>query len=220
MKTQKTLIFIFIISMLVFINGCVFVEQSTTLNVDGSGNMWLDYSTHTGSLKLGNIVGGMVFYEPEIKNRFTSEFFEVKSAKRDFNNSDSTTHIKLGIDFKDFNKISEVQGFEKVKGSWTKEGDNYNFKYIVNRDSTLPKTMDMSEYTLKFKFQFPGEVISSNGNIDGNAVTWNRTVADLKDDIVMTATIKPKSKICGLFGIELPVIIFLGILLFRFRKPG
>lgn len=218
MKSKQALLFSFALFIFASISGCVNVDQKTTFNKDGSGTIALHYWTPSGYVSTGDIVGGMVFYEPELKNLFSSDFFEVTESKRESFENDTTTHIRVNINFKDFNKISDVKGFEKVTGSYIKDGDNYIFKYTVKKDTTLPKTMKMDIYSLNFSFEFPGEVIATNGTVNEKTVTWKKTVADLKEDIEMTATINTKPKMCGLFGFELPVIIFSGLLISVFKR--
>ena len=74
--------------------------------------------------------------------------------------------------------------------------------------------MGSSDYKLTYTFEFPGEVLQTNGRKDGKSVVWEKTLADLKKDVDMTATVKDEGgKKCGLFGIEMPLIFALGMML-------
>jgi hypothetical protein len=73
--------------------------------------------------------------------------------------------------------------------------------------------MGSSDYKLTYTFEFPGEVLNTNGRKDGKSVVWEKTLADLKTDVEMKATVKDEGKKCGLFGIEMPLVFVLGMTL-------
>ncbi|HMT11081.1 MAG TPA: hypothetical protein PKA39_05610, partial [Ignavibacteria bacterium] len=64
---------------------------------------------------------------------------------------------------------------------------------------------------------FPAEVLRTNGTKDQQKVKWNKTLADLKNDIDMTATVKNEGKKCGLFGMELPLVMLAGLAVMSIR---
>jgi hypothetical protein len=57
----------------------------------------------------------------------------------------------------------------------------------------------------------PAEVIKTNGRKDGQKIIYEKTLADLKNDIEMTATVKNEGKKCGLFGMEFPLMVLAGL---------
>ncbi len=201
-----------------FLNSCINIEQTTKINEDGSGCIKLEYYTTTSNLSMSDEIGGFSFNEDKAKKNFSSLNSEVMKIDIDSIKSDSTIHIKLDIIFKDINKLSEAAGFEKIKASWIKINDEMEFKYIISKDTTAAKSIGAEQYKLEYKFDFPNEVISTNGAAGGNSVKWDKSVADLKEDIVMNAKVKTKSKTCGIIGIELPIIFLLGLILTKFKK--
>ena len=120
--------------------------------------------------------------------------------------------------FKDLNNLSSAKGFEKIKASWKEGDDGMDFTYTLLQDTSSAKNMGASDTKLDYEFEFEDEVVTTNGRKDGNKVVWDKTLADLKEDIEMTATVKGAKKGCGLFGIELPLVVFAGIIFLVNRK--
>ncbi len=201
-----------LISLLIFFSSCVNIEQVTAINENGSGTIILHYWTKSTNLSMGDEVGGFSFSEDKAKENFTSANSDVTGITIDNLETDSSTHVRININFSDINKLTQAEGFSKVRASWTKSGSGMDFKYIIAKDTAASNSPGAGEYKLEYKFDFPGEVTSTNGDRKGNSVTWNKTVADLNEDIEMTASVKTKSKACGIFGIELPAVLLLGFL--------
>lgn len=212
----------------IFLNGCINVNQNTVIFENGSGTINLHYWTKSyytqsgegsNSVQMGDDIGGFTFVENEIKDRYTSSNTEVKEMKRYMEAADTTTHVSLLIAFKDFNKLNEAKGFSKIKTQWTKGDDGIDFSYIIPRDTTIKKEYIKSEDRLNYTFMFPNEVLKSNGKIEDKSVKWSKTVNDLADgNLEMTATIKTKSKICSIFGIELPIILLTGMIFINRKR--
>lgn len=204
----------FVILCLIGINGCVNVDQKTTLKEDGSGTIKLHYWTSMKNLSMGEEIGGFSFSESGVKTNYTAPGVEPSDIKITENTDDSTKHVNLTVGFKDFNKLSDAKGFAKSKQVWAKGKDGMDFKYTLLKDTANASGMGMEEFKLNYEFAMPGEVIVTNATSkDGTTLKWSKTVADLKDDVVMTATIKGGGdKKCGLFGMELPVIVFFGLM--------
>lgn len=211
---------LFVVLCLVLVNGCVNVEQKTTLKEDGSGSIKLHYWTSMKNLSMGDEIGGFSFSESGVKSNYTAAGIEPSDIKVTENTDDSTKHVNLNVTFKDFNKLSDAKGFAKSKTSWAKGKDGMDYKYTLLKDTANAGGMGMEEFKLTYETTFPAEVTATNGTKDGMKVTWNKTVADLKNDVDMTATVKSEGgKKCGLFGMELPVVVGLGLMFaFTFRN--
>ncbi len=214
MKLKKLLLsfsYLCMFAIFIYISGCVNVEQKTTLKDDGSGSMKLHFWTKMSNLSMGDEIGGFSFSEDKVKSDFTSANCTPSDVKVEEKLDDSTKHVNLMVTFKDINKLSEAKGFSKTKQSWTKGKDGMDFKYTLMKDTANAGQMGMNEYKLGYTFEFPGEVTATNGNKDGKTVSWNKTVADLTNDIEMTASVKSGEKKCGLFGMELPAVFLVGM---------
>ncbi len=211
--TFSSVLFVFLLG--VFLFGCVDFEMQTELNKDGSGTMKIHYWTKKSNLTMGTSVGDFSFDENQVKSNYSSGNTEVTELKIEDNDADSTKHVKLTVKFKDFNKISDAKGFAKTKPYWGEGKDDMEFKFIVNKQEQSSGLT--SSNVLKYEFEFPAEVVSTNGVKDGKKVTWDKTLADLKEDLVMTANIK-KEKKCGLFGFELPIVVLFGLSLLALSR--
>ena len=201
-----------------YLAGCVNLDQKTVLKDDGSGTMKIKYWTKSSNVT-GDELAGFGFTEDKTKANYSSSGTEASDIKIEKNaTTDSMITVSLSLKFKDLNKLTDAKAFSKIKASWTKGKDGMDFKYTLLEDTANAKTFGMSDYKLTYEFEFPGEVIATNGKQDGKKVTWNKTVADLKDDVDFTATVKAGKK-CGLFGLELPIVFLLGMtFLYGYKK--
>jgi hypothetical protein len=215
----KSLFSIFTLFLLaVLITGCVNVDQKTVLNADGSGTMKIKYWTKSSNVS-GDELSGFGFTEEKVKANYTSSNSEPSDIVIKKNaTTDSLTEVTLSLKFKDLNKLSDAKAFSKIKATYVDGKEGKDFKYVLLQDTSTAKNMGMSDYKLNYAFEFPGEVISTNGTKDGKTVKWDKTVADLKTDIEMTATVKGGGKTCGIFGFELPIVFLLGMSYIAYRR--
>ncbi len=218
---NKLLVSLFIMAVF-FITGCVNVNQKGKLEKDGSGSIDLHYWTKMKNVKSKQELGGFSFDEGKIKSKYSSSNNDVKDVKIEDKLDDSTKHVNVSIEFDDLNKLNSAGGFAKVTPTWKEEKDGMEFVYVIKQDTSAAKTMNASKYELVYEFEFPDEVLKTNGVKDGKKVKWERSLKDLKEDLVLTATVKSDGesagnkdkkdgKKCGLFGIELPLIFALGM---------
>ena len=215
----KVLLGSFILFLGIYLSGCVNVDQETKLNADGSGTMNLHYWTKMSNVSSSDEIGGFAFSEDKAKSNYTSSNSEVTSVNISDDLDDSTKHVKLEVTFKDINALPSAKGFEKVTTSWKEGDDGMDFNYTLKQDTSNAKNMGASDTKLTYKFEFPGEVVSTNGRKDGQNVEWDKTLADLKEDVEMTATVKKEGGKCGLFGLELPIIVVAGMFfLYGFKR--
>ena len=121
----------FVMSVAFMLSSCVNIDQQTTINKDGSGNIVLHYWTATSNLSMGDELGGFSFTEDQIKKKFTSLNSDITELKIETKESDSTTHVKVKISFNDLNKLNEAEGFSKVNTVWKKTSDGFVFNYIL-----------------------------------------------------------------------------------------
>ena len=201
----------------VYLAGCVNVDQKTTLKQDGSGSMKVHYWTKMSNVKSSTELGNFSFDKDKAKTNYTSSNTEVGDVKIEDKLEDSTKHVTLDLKFKNINDISSAKAFEKVKASWKEGKDGMDFTYTLLKDTSNAGNMGASDTKLDYEFDFPAEVLRTNGTKDQQKVKWNKTLADLKNDIDMTATVKNEGKKCGLFGMELPLIMLAGLAVMSIR---
>ena len=187
LKTSPTLL---VIVLGLILSGCVNLDQKTTLNSNGSGSMNIKYWTKTTNI-LGDEIGNFGFSENKVKNNFSSSVTSSSNINIEKDaTTDSLTIVNLNVKFSDINKISQANAFSNVVTSWEKNGEEYVFKYTILQDTANAKQFGMSDYTLHYEFEFPGEVLSANGKKSGNKAAWDFTVADLVKNVDFIATVK------------------------------
>ncbi len=211
---KSFLLFAFSFSIAFYFTACVNVNQKTTLNSDGSGTIKLEYWAKMSNLKSSTELGSFSFKEDKAKQNYTSSNSEVTSFRVEDKLDDSTKHVYMDIKFKDFNNLTSAKGFEKTKASWKEGKEGKDFMFTLLQDTSNAKTMGSGDYKLTYTFEFPGEVLQTNGRKDGKSVVWEKSLADLKKDVEMTAAVKDEGgKKCGLFGLEMPLIFAVGMTL-------
>jgi len=218
MKPVKWFVPLFVLFLSVLISGCINYEQKTVLNSDGSGTMKIHYWAKSNNI-MGDEISGFGFTEDKAREKFSSSNTQVSDVKIEEKKEDSTKHVYLDLKFKDINKLTDAKGFSKIKASWQKGKEGMEFIYTLLKD-TANSGFGMKDYKLIYEFEFPNEILSSNGKIEGKKVTWNKTLADLNQDVELKAVVKSEKK-CGIFGIELPIIILAGLIIryrLRYRK--
>ncbi len=208
--TSLLVIFAFVLA------GCVNIEQKTTLKQDGSGTMKVHYWTKMSNLKSSSDLGGFSFEEAKAKQNYSSSNTDVTGVKVEEKLDDSTKHVTLDLKFKNINDISSAKGFEKVKASWKEGKDGMDFSYTLLKDTANAGNMGSSDIKLNYEFEMPAEVLKTNGRKDGQKIIYEKTLADLKKDIEMTATVKSEGKKCGLFGMEFPLMMLAGLAISSF----
>ena len=213
-------LFLFTILASLLIIGCVNYDQKTEIKSDGSGTMKIHYYANSSNISSGEL-GGFGFTEDKVRTKFSSSnttVGDVKVEEKKDTDTTKSTHVTLDLKFKDINKLGEAESFKKIKASYEKGKDGMDFKYTLLKD-TANSGFGMEKYALTYEFEFADEVLATNGKQDGKKVSWSKNLTDLKNDVVMSATIKGGGKKCGLFGIELPIIIFAGaVLMYGYRR--
>ena len=226
-SSRYKLILMFLIGLA--LSGCINVQQRVKINEDGSGTINLEYWTNTnlvdvGDVKVGDEIGGFTFDSLEIIKKYSSAYTEVTRRKKLVYAADTTTHIQLDINFKDINKITESNGYSNIEVSYVKGKDNTQFRYYIPKDTSINLSYTKEKHTLEYIFEFPFEVIETNGTIDNtskekNVVKWKFQTSDhVKQDFEMKAVIKNKSGICGMFGIELPLVLLFGLVMLKLNS--
>jgi hypothetical protein len=232
-KFKLSINILFVVSLMC-LAGCINVNQKTKINKDLSGEMVLHYWSPTnfidiGDINMGDEIAGYSYIDSEIKKKYSSGNMEVTNMRRVKSNVDTTTHIEVNIIFKDINKLSESNGFSKIDVSYIKGKDGMDFRYFIPNDTSLRLDYVKEINTLEYIFEFPDEVISTNGTVEEtvnekgekmkNQVRWKFQLKDhATENFELTATVKDSFSICGMFGIELPVIFLFGMVLMNSNK--
>ncbi|MBK7158113.1 MAG: hypothetical protein IPH77_06025 [Ignavibacteria bacterium] len=220
-------IFIAIICLFTpMIAGAVSFVQIITMEKDGSGIIKLIYSEKESLVKEKNfVVGNLPFTKEKSAEYFNSSntsirLFEISKDPKD----NTLIQITVSMNFKDISSINEMKALPDAKVSITETDTGKVFVYTITPEFTKSNSISYLFTILTYN----GVVKSSNGKIEGKNVQWSRSkeyidakkvmdvIATLESDVKTTSKDSGnKEKSCGLFGVELPLIIFLG---FAFTK--
>lgn len=210
---KKLLVFCSVLFVFaIYLSGCVNFDQKTAIKQDGSGSMTVHYWTKMSNVKSSTELGSFSFEEAKAKSNYTSSNTDVKKVKVEEKLDDSTKHVTVELSFKNINDISSAKAFEKIKASWKEGKEGMDFSYVVPKDTSNAGNMGASDIVLNYEFEFPAEVLKTNGRKDGQKIIYEKKLSDLKNDLEMTATVKSEGKKCGLFGMELPLLVLAGML--------
>lgn len=212
------------------------IYQTITLNDNGSGTIKLNYNS-TGSVLKENkfILGNLPFSDKIAEGFFGSKNTTVKKAKLDFDQAKDMYFMTIEMEFKDINKLNEAKGFSNAITAWYQSDTGTVFKYSIAANSGATKFFENQTFVVNFR----SPVKNANGAIKNTTVTWSN-LNPQKSDVVLLANVKtvnpPKTTpvttkpntsntpntssgettdnkekgSCGLFGIELPLILLGG----------
>lgn len=207
------------------------VNEIFKLNPNGSGFLNIVYWEKESVVKEKNfVVGNFPFSKEKSEQYFNSGGTELKSFVIGKNEKDNSfTEIKALIYFKDINKITELKALSNLTISLVEKNAENIFTYTIPPEYSKNNSVE----NLYVIINYEGNILSSNGKIDKKSVTWfrskeylnaNKTVAltanfEATKKTDNTSTSNGKEKSCGLFGLELPLILLLGLTLTgKFRK--
>jgi len=229
--THKFLL-ILLTSILAFSSvGAVEYYQSNKINNNGSISIYIVYSAPNQQIKQNNdLVGSLPFAQNLANTYFTFPGAEVKSVGIYKDPLDSANRTKVAVDLvvTDFSKISESKAFKDIKATWVKTDTGAVYIWSMSPADLRKNLIE----TYHFALVSDPEIKSTNGNVSGKDVSWyvygntDNTygayfVATVKADDMNIVTSQensnktkdPKDKSCGLFGLELPIVLLFGLFL-------
>ncbi len=229
-----SLAFLFITAFLYM--GAVDQFQSTFVKNDGSGTIKLTYSATEADVTKSNfLIGNYPFEAGKIKEYFSAPGINLK--KSEVIKKDGLYYVNAEIDFTTVYKIKDMKGFSGTNSSFIKTDSGMVFYWnlkggVGNQSGVLEK--------VTFKFSFEGQIKSTTGVLKNNESVYYRDTksGNFNSDLFCTATIipgtsqnsntnqtqekgkenTPSGKSCGLFGIELPLIMIGGYVFALNRK--
>lgn len=201
--------------------------QIITLEKNGSGIIKLIYSEKESLVKEKNfVVGNLPFSKEKSAEYFNSSntsirLFEVGKDPKD----NSLTQVTVSMNFKAITDINQMKALSEAKVKFSETDTGKVFVYAITPEFTKANSID---YLLTI-LTYNGEVKSSNGKMEGKNIQWSRNKQNIDAKKVMDfiATVKTelkttsnssnstgeKEKSCGLFGIELPIILLGGLVI-------
>lgn len=204
--------------MPLLLSGCIFYEQDTELNENGSGSMEIHYWIKEDVLSWFK-GGALSFNEDSVRTQYTSEGISINSVRIEARDPDSTRHVFVSLDFNDITQLSVCKGFADVDIKWMREGDVYRFVQKLPVTSSSGDGM-LDNFTFTYRYDFPGEIRESNADtVDGDHAVWVFKLSDLNASRKMEAVIVASSgsNVWWIIGILL-VVAAIALVLVRLRK--
>jgi len=228
---------IFLILFFLFpgISGAMNVNEIIKLNTDGSGFLNLTYWEKENIVNSKNsVIGNFPFTKEKAEQMFNSantqlQAFEVGKNAKD----NSSTEVKARIHFTNITKIVDVKALNSVIVSFNKTDTGTVLTYMVPAAYGKSNSIE----NLYVIVNYDGKIRSSSGKLNANSTEWYRSneFLNANKNIYFVATFEgiqmndpnkkqpaagnEKKESCGLFGIELPLILFGGALISRkFRR--
>ncbi|MBE0643387.1 MAG: hypothetical protein IH600_04855 [Bacteroidetes bacterium] len=208
---------LFLCVMPLLIAGCIFYEQDTELNEDGSGEMEIHYwiSENVLSWFKG---GALSFNEDSVRAQYASDGIVVKSVRTESREVDSTRHVFVALQFDDIQRLSACTGFKDIDIKWMREGDVFRFVQSLPSTSSSGDGM-LDNFTFTYRYNFPGEVRESNADtIDGDHAVWVFKLSDLNDAKKMEAVIVASSGTSVWWVLGILVVVVLAALILWIRR--
>ncbi|MAT38430.1 MAG: hypothetical protein CL946_02370 [Ectothiorhodospiraceae bacterium] len=197
------------LAALLLIAGCINYEQTTTLNMDGSGSASIHYWAEEGSVMFLSD-GPLAFDEEKVKEQYAGEGITIHDVTIETNDEDSTRHVRVKLDFQNIITLAETKAFENVEIVWEEKDGLMNFKQTMK--SKDDNNFGMGDYTITYVYEMPGEIVNSNATKEeGTTLTWENDLADLGGSgVILSATIK-KSGMGG--DLLMIILIIVGVIL-------
>lgn len=236
----KIVFLLLFIPIYVLFSGFFSLYQTGNLKNDGSGTLNIVYSgTIQQVVDNKYSLGNFPFGEKNIRDCFSSEYVNIKKLQI-AKPGDTAYMVILDLEFSNINDLTKLKGFSDFNVALSKIDNGTEFKWTVNSNDRV-KLLNV----LNFTMQFESVVVSTNGALKDGAVKWFKTdfsktneltavlkseinISDKRESIIKeTEKNSPenkagsnnnkKEKICGMFGLELPLIIITG-LVFSYQR--
>ena len=204
--------------------------QESKINIDRSGSLKLNYWESTSKIKDSEFFDSTPFTEDKIREIFSSENNVIDKITISKNNPD-TTFVNVFITFKDILKINTAPGFSKTNLTWYVTADSITFLCKFEKNNDYAKFSPAI-----FKFELPAkEILRSSGKKENNSFSVkvdseyfqtgttifavfkksdndNSSIPSNENESVVIENENSESnKKCGLFSIELPILILFGL---------
>lgn len=227
---SKIYLALFALTAFLFI-GAVEINQTTFTKADGSGTITLTYIAKDADVTKNNfLIGNYPFEAAKIKEYFSSPNNNLKKSQVVKRNG--LYYVNTEIDFKSIYKLKEMKGFAGINSSYFKTDSGMVFYWnLKGKEPNQSGVLDKVAY----KFTFEGDIKSTTGLIKDDAVVYYKDTkgGNFDKDWFLAATVNVENvkttsetnkeesgenKSCGLFGIELPVLLLGGLMLSKRLK--
>ena len=237
---------VFFISFM-FFGGAVKYVQNASFNNNGSGIISLTYSAKTSEVKSSNnIIGNLPFAQDKINEYFNSDVTKVTKAMVYKDKTDTTmTYVTVDFNISNLNKLKNAKAFTGVNAGWLKSDTGMVFSWLFTPEHAKSNSISIYQIGVTFEGEIRSTSGLIKGNMVNWYVPVEKMnpagayfIATIKSDgttkspfsgtptkesgdkktTTDSKTEENKPSGCGLFGFELPVIIFLGFAFNKFAR--
>lgn len=233
LQSKKSLKFIlvFLISIVPVFANALNINHIITLQKDGGGNLNLSYFAKRSEIKsMNNMIGNFPFTNEKITELFSNPALQVKGVTIAKDSKDSTfDRVTLTIFFKNVSALNSLKAFANFTVNMSSSDSGNVVTYLITPEFTKQNSVENLYVILKPE----SEILSTNGKIEDKRITWFRGSEFIKADkpFGFTATLKSEDKkspgntggdgkSCGLFGMELPLLLLGGLVLTGRRRKN
>ena len=222
MKNKKLILTkFFILTIFLFVAGCLNYKQEVHLYPDGSGKMTINYWMNLPETVDTTTINKLGIFNRElIDSEFSSPYTTLNNVEVYVDSVDSTTHTLVDLNFSNIDSLNKVKVFQDFKFS-LKDGASGQkiFSQFIPPIAT-GFGIDGSRYTITYIYKFSGTIITHNAHIeDGQTLTWKYTLAEIGSGKTISVTFRPfKLKETPYWIYVLSGIVLLIVIIFLFRK--
>lgn len=212
---------ILIVSLLLFLSGCLNYIQDVNLYPDGSGVMkikyWMKYSDTSSSIfyeQLG------IFNEDSIRSQFSSAHSVIENIQVVRDTSDSTSQVFIDLSFVHIDSLNDTKAFYDADFSLIDGAAGQKvFSQFIPPIAT-GFGIDGTNFRVTYKYTFSGEIITHNANkIEKNTLVWDYNFAEIGSGKTISVTFRPfKLKETPYWIYALSGVVLLIVIIFLFRK--
>lgn len=191
--------------------------------MDGSGSMkihyWMKVSDPANQLAVQQLG---LFNKDSITSQFSSTHMEIKDIEVYSDTLDSTSHVKIELEFVHIDSLNLTRPFSDANFSLK---DGAESQMIFSQFIAPIATgfgFDGSEFMIKYIYEFPGEIIVHNAtNEQGKKLIWAYTVSEIGKGKTISVTYRPyklKETPWWIYGLSMTVLVIVIVFLFRKRR--
>lgn len=202
--------------------------QESKVNNNGTVTLTFTYSANTSEIK-NNFIGSLPFTKELVNEYFACPTGVIKKnlVYKDPNNANSTI-ATIDLLVSNLREASKCKALSGITAGWGQMDTGTVFSWLI-----LPAFMQNNSVdTYQFLLSTEGQIKSTNGLIKDNVINWYiykdkidpkgayflatlklNPSASTKSDTSKGNTSGQDGKSCGLFGLELPILLLGGLVI-------
>jgi len=233
MNFKKKVLFVFVILIsniyIPISHASVTFFQTSKVNSNSTMTITITYGAKESEIKKSNnIIGSLPFTAETVKEYFSFPGGEIKKSAIYKDQKDaSITNVTVDLFVKDLSKLTSSKALNGIKIGYSKSDTGIVFSWLIPNSFMQTNSVD----TYQFLLTVDGELKSSNGIIKDKVCNWYIYKDKMNPggayflttfkanpnpissgDTPKDTTSKGNEKSCGLFGLELPLIMLLGLI--------